>query len=511
MRKTNLFAVIDLGASAIRMVIAEQRPAKSYTIIESLTQSIRLGVDTFLTSKISQESAMAAAKILKKFKRVLDDYQVTNYRVVATSAVSEAQNREFFRDFIQRETGFKINIIEGQESCKMIFLAALKELEKSNESLKGNTLLVDLGTGNARAMFIQNGQLIWKQTLKLGSLRLREILQGIDVQSFDFHKVLHAFIKADLDLVQKLAPLKPINRLIATGSMINEIIQYSGSGNMLKKPLKVPADWFFKVFEKYKNMTVEQLVVEKGIPAEKADILLPAITVYWYFAKIFSPECIIAIDSNFAEGVVREHLGLLDNFDDHIITAARLLGRKYGIDENHAQQVMKLAEDIFKETRSLHKLPKDYLLILKVAALLHDIGHFINDSEHHKHSQYIINTSSLTGLTNRQRGMVALVARNHRHYPIKLNKLSDIFLTDDERIDLKKLISILRIANSLDQSHGDRVKAVKVRRKKNRNQLVFTINVNSAVYLEKWSFSRSVEIFEQLFYHECLLTEKREF
>ena len=65
--------------------------------------------------------------------------------------------------------------------------------------------------------------------LKLGSLRLREILQGIDVQSYDFHKVLHAFIKADLDLVKKLAPLKPINRLIATGSMISEIIQYSGA------------------------------------------------------------------------------------------------------------------------------------------------------------------------------------------------------------------------------------------------------------------------------------------
>ena len=69
-------------------------------------------------------------KSSKKFKQVLDDYQVTNYRVVATSAVSEARNREFFRDYIQRETGFKIDIIEGQESCKMIFLAVLKELEK---------------------------------------------------------------------------------------------------------------------------------------------------------------------------------------------------------------------------------------------------------------------------------------------------------------------------------------------------------------------------------------------
>ena len=172
---------------------------------------------------------------------------------------------------------------------------------------------------------------------------------------------------------------------------------------------------------------------------------------------------------------------------------------------------MQLAEEIFRETRSLHKLPKSYLLILKIAALLHDIGHFVNDREHHKHSQYIINSSPLIGLTKRERGMVALVARNHRHYPIKLNKLSDIILTEDERMDLKKLISILRIANSLDQSHGDRVKGVKVRRKKNRNQLVFTIKVNSAVYLEKWSFSRSVGIFEQLFYHECLLKENREF
>jgi len=510
MKKNNLFAVIDLGASAIRMVIAEQKEKKPYVVIESLTQSIRLGVDTFLTGLISQDSAIACTKTLKKFHRILTDYQVIDCRVVATSAVIEARNRDYFLDYVYRHTGFRIEAIDSQETCKMIYLSVLNEMSRANEILAPNSLLVDLGTGNARTVFIKEGKIIWIQSLKLGSLRLREILHDIDVQSFEFHKVLQAFIQADIDLMKRLTPLLKIEQFIATGSMIGDILRYLAPQFADKTFLKVEADWFLKIFTKYKNVTIEQFIEEKKVPLEKADILLPAIIVYWYYASIFKANCIIVTESSLAEGVILDRLAPIPDFNAHILASARSLNTRFASDAPHAEKVLELAEQIFEQTNPLHKLSADYLLILKVAALLHDIGYFVDDRKHHQHSEYLIMASPITGLTDRQRACIAFVARNHRHYEIKFQPGKPIEFSNDERTSLTKLVAMLRIANALDKSHTASVEKLKIKYKKDQQQLVFKIITKMNLPLEKWAFSHSIQLFKDLFFVDCILTESRD-
>jgi len=510
MKEIQLFAVIDLGASAIRMVIAEQKQKKPYTIIESLSQSIRLGVDTFLHSYISPESAVATVRILKKFKRILNDYQVNDIRVVATSAVNEARNRGLFLDYVFRNTGFHIEAIESQETCKMIFLSICNELARAKEELAPNTLLVDLGTGNARTVFIKDGKMVWVQSLKLGSLRLREILSDIDVQSFEFHKVLQAFVKADIDLMKKLRPFPQIDLFIATGSVIGDMMRYLTPQLAHRTFHKVSTDWFFQIFDKYKNVTIEQFVEDLQIPLETADILLPAIIVYWYYAKTFNPENVIITESSLAEGVVVNKFQPIENFEEHILASARSLVNKFESDEFHANNVLEIATKIFEQTRTLHKLNNDYLLILKVAALLHDVGHFINDRQHHKHSQYLITGSPITGLTERQRTLVALVARNHRHYPLNLESVRSFESSNKEKTSLTKLVAILRIANALDKSHLGCVRDLKLKYKKDRQQLIFKVTTSTNLSLEKWAFMHSTDLFSKVFFVDCTLVEKRE-
>lgn len=509
MKKSNLFAVIDLGASAIRMVIAEQKEKKPYVVIESLTQSIRLGVDTFLTGLISQDSTIACTKTLKKFRRILADYQVKECRVVATSAVIEARNREYFLDYVYRNTGFRIEAIESQETCKMIYLSVLNEMARANETLAPNSLLVDLGTGNARTVFIKDGKIIWIQSLKLGSLRLREILHDIDVQSFEFHKVLQAFIQADIDLMKKLTPLPKIEHFVATGSMIGDILRYLVPQFADKTFLKVGADWFLKIFTKYKNVTIEQFIEEKKVPLEKADMILPAIIVYWYFASIFKAECIIVTESSLAEGVIHNRVNPIPDFNEHILASARSIYAKFAGDASHAEKVTEIATQIFKQTRPLHKLPYSYLLILQVASLLHDIGHFVDDRKHHQHSEYLIMASPITGLTERQRAYIAVVARNHRHYDVKLEPGRQIEFSNMERTNLTKLIAILRIANVLDKSHTASLEKIKIKYKKDKQQVNFKIFTNESVPLEKWAFMHSKQLFKDIFFVDCILTESR--
>ncbi len=510
MRKHNHFAAIDLGTSAIRMVIAERDEKKGFRIIESLSQSIRLGVDTFLTDSISQESALATVKILKKFKRILRDYQITEARIVATSAVSEAQNRTYFQDYILRQTGFKIEIIESQENCKLIFLSVLNELEKAQEKLAPNTLLVDLGTGNARCIFVKDGKIIWIQTLKLGSLRLREIFHNIDVQSFEFYKVLQAFIHADIAFLKKLMPMESITHFVVTGSIIGDLIQYLAPKLADQTSVKVTSDWFVQLYEKYKNATIEQFIEQFNIPTEVADILLPAIIVYWDFATTFKAECIIVPNSSMAEGVLIDYYKPLPDFDEHILASARTLASQFKADEKHAEKVLELSEQIFKQTHSLHKLSKESLRHLQVAALVHDVGHYIADQNHHIHSQYLVTMSPITGLTERERILIALIARNHRHLEVVLELIKKFSLTRKEQLSVLKLISILRIANALDKSHAGSVKSIDIRIKPEKNQVVFKIKTKTSVPLERWAFASCKGLFSELFYSETLLMVERD-
>ncbi|MCI0512274.1 HD domain-containing protein [candidate division KSB1 bacterium] len=509
MKKPALFAVIDVGASAIRMMIAEQPVHKTFHVIESLSQSIRLGVDTFLKGFISQESALATIKILKKFNRVLDDYQVTDCRVVATSAVIEANNRRYFIEYIHRHTGLKIETIESQDECKMIFLSVLNELAQAKNELASNALLVDLGTGNARAVFLQDRKIVWLQSLKLGSLRLREMLRDLDVPTYEYYKVLQAFVQADIGALEKFTPQSQVHQLITTGSTIGDILNYLTP--QIKNPtfLKVAGDWFESILEKYKNVSIGQFIGQFNIPPEKADVLLPAVIVYWNFAKIFKPESILITQSSLAEGVIIDKFQPLPNFETHILASARYVNAKFQGNEQHAAQVMRLATQIFEQTHSFHYLPDDYLLILKVAALLHDIGYFVNDRQHHLHSQYLITSTLLTGLTEHQRVLVALVARNHRGFDLKVAPEGPDAITPREQLNITKLIAILRIANALDQSHTDSVTEVQVKFKPEKQQLVFKISTHASVPLETWAFQHNQQLFAELFYVQCSLVVKR--
>lgn len=510
MKKHNHFAAIDIGTSAIRMVIAERDEKKGFRIIESLTQSIRLGVDTFLTNDISQESALATVKIFKKFKRILRDYQISEARIVATSAVSEAQNRAYFQDYVFRQTGFKIEIIESQENCELIFLSVLNELQKAQEKLAPNALIVDLGTGNARCLFIKDSKIIWIQTLKLGSLRLREILHDIDVQSFEFYKVLQAFIHADIAFLKKLMPMDSISQFVVTGSIIGDLIQYLVPQFADQTSIKVSPNWFVQLYEKYKNATIEQFIEQFNIPTEVADILLPAIIVYWDFATTFKSECIIVPNSSLAEGVLIDYYNPLPDFDEHILASARTFAGQFKADEKHSEKVLELSEQIFKQTQSLHKLSKEAFRYLRIAALVHDVGHYIADQNHHIHSQYLVTMSPITGITERERMLIALIARNHRHLEIVLEPIKKFSLTRKEQMLIQKLASILRIANALDKSHAGSVKSIEIKIKPEKNQVIFKIKTKTSAPLERWAFNKCKALFAELFYVEAVLMAERD-
>jgi exopolyphosphatase/guanosine-5'-triphosphate,3'-diphosphate pyrophosphatase len=101
-----------------------------------------------------------------------------------------------------------------------------------------------------------------------------------------------------------------------------------------------------------------------------------------------------------------------------------------------------------------------YGRLLEAAAYLHDIGHYVSDTKHHKHSYYLVANSDMPGFNARERELIANLCRYHRKAaPNEIHPNWQGLDVEGKRA-LQFLVPILRLADSLDRSQEQRVKDV---------------------------------------------------
>jgi exopolyphosphatase/guanosine-5'-triphosphate,3'-diphosphate pyrophosphatase len=142
---------------------------------------------------------------------------------------------------------------------------------------------------------------------------------------------------------------------------------------------------------------------------------------------------------------------------DETAAACIALGRQCGFEEEHCLQDARLAVRLFDLTYDLHHLDDEVRDLLYYAGLLHDIGYVEGYWGHHKTAYKIIVGAELPGLNDRERLIVANVARYHRGATPKLTHPGFAALDPDDREIVIMLGAILRLADGLDRGHNDAV------------------------------------------------------
>src|SRR6266853_2824660 len=173
-------AVIDIGASAIRMRIAEIGPTGEVRNLDSLQQALRLGKDTFGTGRIQASTIEDCIKVLLGFRRVMTEYGITRddqIRAVATSAVREAENRYAFVDRLYMSTQINVEVIEGTEENRLTYIAVQDVLKQEGLLKTADGIIVDVGGGSTELVLTQRGSVTFATSYRLGSLRMRETLE----------------------------------------------------------------------------------------------------------------------------------------------------------------------------------------------------------------------------------------------------------------------------------------------------------------------------------------------
>ena len=172
-------AAIDLGATSIRMVIAEVLPDGRLEVLERLQRAVRLGQDTFRRGRLGGQSMRAALNVLKDYRQVLRLYRVEQARAVATSAVREASNADTFLDRVFLATGLHVEVIDTSEESRLTVSAVrqawgsppAEDRAADRAEDQQETLIANVGGGSTLLTVLQGDEIITSQGLRLGSIR----------------------------------------------------------------------------------------------------------------------------------------------------------------------------------------------------------------------------------------------------------------------------------------------------------------------------------------------------
>jgi exopolyphosphatase/guanosine-5'-triphosphate,3'-diphosphate pyrophosphatase len=210
------------------------------------------------------------------------------------------------------------------------------------------------------------------------------------------------------------------------------------------------------------------------------------------------------IIADLAQRGVGSELSELDRDQRDVVET---MARRYGVSLPHARQVATLANKLFTSLQPLHSLPLSTGKLLEAAAYLHDVGHYVSDSRHHKHSYYLVANSDLPGFTNREREFIANLCRYHRKAAPTSEHETYELLNGDEKRTLTLLIPLLRIADNLDRSHEGRVQTLDC--SVTDGQVVLRIGSKSDVELEQWAAERGAELFREVYKREISVAKAR--
>ncbi len=496
-------AVIDIGTTAIRMAIAEIDSAGGVRVLENVTRGVDLGKDTFTRGQIRRSTIEECVKVLKSYRQLLKEYQVVGndqIRVIATSAVREATNRLAFIDRVYIGTGLTVEPLDEAEVNRITFLGIQPFLKSEPALAAAKTVVIEVGGGTTEVLLVQNGQVSYSHTFRLGSLRLREMLEEYRLPKLKVRPIMQSQIGRTVEEIVLHVPPEGPTELIALGGDIRFAAAQILPEKKLQQLGRVSTASLERFTDKVLELSPDEIVAKYRVSFPDAETLGPALLAYSLLARTLRLDHILVTNVNLRDGLLKDTAvkgAWSEEFAQQVTRSALDFGRKFAIDEHHAGHVAMLAGKLFDQLRDEHQLDPRMALLLRVAALLHEVGLYVNTTSYHKHSMYLIQNSELFGLSQRDQLLVALVARYHRRASPKPTHPGFAPLDRDSRVIVCKLASLLRIAVAMDRSYSQRITNFECTRDDDR--LVISISDTDDLSLEQLTLKQHSSLFEETF------------
>ena len=503
MSETKRLAAIDIGSNSIRLMVAEARAAGDYRVLDDHKETTRLAHGLSTTGLLAPEAMAHSLAALKRMKTIVDGYGVERLEVIATSAVREAKNGLEFTRLIQNQLGLLIQTIPTAEEGRLSFLSAAKQFDLRDS----NAVLVDLGGGSAELVFAAKGIIEEIHSLPVGAVRLSEACIRHDPPTrADFQLMKTHCHDAFMEEVGEPEFIPHV--MIGAGgtftALANISMKQKRLGTQSLAGYEMNRSEVRHILEYLGHIPLSARRNVAGLNPDRADIIVAGLYVIERLMKWLNVNRLLIHDRGIRDGLLLRMID--DAFGTNTaqeekqdpIQAVIQFGDACGFERYHAQQVAKLAGQLFDQLQEPLQLPPSERLLLVAAAWLHEVGYLINFAKHHHHSYHLIMHGNLTGLSPQQRELVANIARYHRKSLPKKKHDHYAKLTLDEQHTVLRLSALLRLADGLDRTHTQNIKALTCQSYQDTIRVIVTADTLPEVDL--WGAEqKGSKLFEKVF------------
>jgi exopolyphosphatase/guanosine-5'-triphosphate,3'-diphosphate pyrophosphatase len=492
----SIIAAVDVGANAVRLQMGRVLPDGSIEITHQERDPVRPGQDVFTRGAIPAQAVDRLVATLRRYGSLCRRYHA-KVRAVATSALREARNRDEVVRRVQREAKLSLEIISGKEEARLICLGVLHGKRPTTRSL-----CVDIGGGSTEVAVALGERATHLWSLAMGAVRLTELFKLAHISNGKQLQLAREYAReAMVESLPKVLPGAPRVALGSSGS-IRAVVDYTASEGSNQATVKQLG----RTVQELAAMTPRER--RQRFDPARADIVLAGAVILEALAQRLSLEAVTSVDRGLRDGVLVDLINRRSpkQSDRSLADEALALGRRFQFDEAHAHQVAALALALFDAFPQVHRLAAAVRPYLEAAAWLHDIGNSVNYQKHHRHTEYLVRNADIPGLTDHERDLVARIARYHRRSHPDVHHSGMQGLLRSEAIIVRKLATLLRVADSLDRSHARPIRRLTARVRP--QEIVLSLATRGTVDLELWDVAREASLFRQVF-HRRLRVEVR--
>lgn len=510
------FAAIDVGSYELTMKIFEFSGKNSMRELDCISKHIDLGTDTYAVGKISNEKMDELCRTLKEFADIMKSYQVSAYRAYGTSAIRETQNTIIIQDQIKQRTGIWIDILSNSEQRFLDYKSVASKGESFRKIIEGKTAIVDIGGGSIQLSLFDNDTLVSTQNLRLGVLRIQELLNHLNAKSTQVENLIDEMATAQLATYKKLyLKDREIENIIIVDDYISPWAVKRG--RQTENKAFIHKNEFEGLMKLLRNQGITEIAKGMDISEEKVPLVFISAILTKRIAELMGADKIWAPGVTLCDGIAYEYAQQHKmfkeehDFEKDIIACAMNISKRYNGSRKRAETLEKLTATIFDSMKKVHGLGARERLYLRLAAILHDCGKYISMRGIGETSYNIIMATEIIGLSHAEREIVASVVRyNHSSFAYYNGmKYGGTELDKDSYLVVAKLTAILRLANSMDRSHKQKLKGVQAAYKD--GELVLTVNTMEDITLESGFFRASTEFFKEVFSVTPILKQKKNF
>ena len=283
------YGAIDIGSNAVRLLIKrlEKTDGKVIGYKELMLRvPLRLGFDVFKRNKISKDNARKLSMLIKSFSYLMKIYEVNEYMACATSAIRDARNGKKIIKSIKERTGIHIHIINGKQEAKGIY----KNYTDCVDTSKGNYMYVDVGGGSTEISMLSDGHLVSTNSYDIGTIRI--LCNTVEENEW----------KRMEEDVRSIAERYTGINIIGSGGNINKL--YRLIENRDKKRQRISVKSLSDICDLMADMSVEERVVKLGLKYDRADVIVPAGTIFLSISEQAKAKYIYVPTIGLADGMI---------------------------------------------------------------------------------------------------------------------------------------------------------------------------------------------------------------